>query len=64
LKGKYPLGRFAVHLRGEEAREPLPKLIEEFLKFVLSSEGQKIVIKDGYGPLPAKIDSKQLGLLK
>ena len=35
--------------------EPLPKLVEEFLRFVLSREGQEIVVKDGYGPLPAKV---------
>jgi len=42
----------------------MPKLVEEFLKFVLSKEGQEIVVKDGYGPLPAKAVEKQLGLLK
>jgi phosphate transport system substrate-binding protein len=64
LKGKYPLGRSLYIYIAKKPGEPLPKLIEEFLKFVLSSEGQKIVIKDGYGPLPAKVDAKQLGLLK
>ena len=33
--------------------EPLSPLVKEFLKFVLSKEGQEIVVKDGYGPLPA-----------
>ena len=40
--------------------EPLPPLVKEFLKFVLSKEGQEIVVKDGYGPLPAKMIEKQL----
>jgi phosphate transport system substrate-binding protein len=44
--------------------EPLPKLVEEFLRFVLAREGQEIVVKDGYGPLPAKVIQQQLGALK
>ena len=44
--------------------EPLPKLVHEFLKFVLSPEGQNIVVKDGYGPLPAKTIQKQLALFR
>jgi phosphate transport system substrate-binding protein len=64
LKGKYPLGRSLYIYVAKRPGEPLPTLIEEFLRFVLSSEGQKIVVKDGYGPLPAKIDAKQLELLK
>ncbi len=29
----------------------------EFLKFVLSKEGQEVVVKDGYFPLPADVDA-------
>jgi phosphate transport system substrate-binding protein len=64
LKGAYPLGRTLYIYVAKKPDEPLPTLIEEFLRFVLSYEGQKIVVKDGYGPLPAKIDAKQLELLK
>ncbi len=39
-------------------------MTEEFLKYVLSKEGQEIVIKDGYLPLPAPIAMKQLAPLK
>ena len=58
LKGTYPLGPHALHLCGQEAGEPLPPLVEEFLKFVLSKEGQAVVVKDGYGALPAKVVEK------
>jgi hypothetical protein len=34
------------------------------LKFVLSREGQEIVVKDGYGQLPLKVVHKQLEALK
>ena len=64
LNGTYPLGRTLYIYVARKPGEPLPKLIEEFLKFVLSHEGQEIVIKDGYGPLPVKVIQKQLEILK
>ena len=64
LKGTYPLGRTLYIYVAKKPDEPMPKLIEEFLRFVLSNEGQKIVVKDGYGVLPVKVIAKQLGLLK
>jgi phosphate transport system substrate-binding protein len=44
----------------KEPNKPLPKLQQEFLNFVLSKEGQEIVEKDGYLPLPAKAAAKEL----
>ena len=64
LNGSYPLGRALYVYIAKKPGEPAPKLAEEFIKFVLSREGQEIVIKDGYGPLPVKGIEKQLGLLK
>lgn len=64
LNGSYPLGRALYIYVAKKPGEPLPKLIEEFLKFVLSHEGQEIVVKDGYGPLPTQVVEKQLELLK
>jgi phosphate transport system substrate-binding protein len=64
LKGAYPLGRTLYIYVAKKPGEPMPKLVEEFLRFVLSDEGQQIVVKDGYGPLPAKIVEKQLELLQ
>ncbi|MCA1796410.1 MAG: PstS family phosphate ABC transporter substrate-binding protein, partial [Desulfuromonadaceae bacterium] len=64
LKGKYPLGRMLYVYVAKKPNEPLPKLVEEFIRFALSKEGQKIVVKDGYLPLPAKIAEKQLENLK
>ena len=55
LKGAYPLGRTLYIYVAKKPGEPLPKLVEEFLRFVLSHEGQEIVVKDGYGPLPVKV---------
>lgn len=64
LKGTYPLGRTLYIYVAKKPGEPLPKLVEEFLKFVLSQQGQEVVVKDGYGSLPAKVVQKQLDLLK
>lgn len=64
LKGDYPLGRTLYIYVAKKPGGPMPKLVEEFLKFVLSHEGQEVVVKDGYGPLPAKVVEKQLGLLQ
>jgi phosphate transport system substrate-binding protein len=64
LRGTYPLGRTLYIYVAKKPGEPLPKLVEEFLRFVLAREGQDIVVKDGYGPLPAKVIQQQLELLK
>jgi phosphate transport system substrate-binding protein len=64
LQGKYPLGRTLYIYVAKKPGEPAPKIVEEFLKFVLSREGQAVVVKDGYGALPSNIVEKQLELLK
>lgn len=63
MNGKYPLGRMLYVNVAKEPNKPLPTLVKEFLKFVLSKEGQAIVIKDGYLPLTAEIVEQQLALL-
>jgi phosphate transport system substrate-binding protein len=63
LSGKYPLGRFLYINVVKEPNKPLPTLQKEFLKYVLSKEGQEVVIKDGFLPLPAAEAAKMLELL-
>ncbi|PLY02444.1 MAG: phosphate-binding protein [Desulfuromonas sp.] len=63
LSGKYPLGRLLYINVVKQPNKPLDKLQKEFLKFVLSKEGQEIVIKDGYLPLTAKVAAKIAKLL-
>jgi phosphate transport system substrate-binding protein len=60
LNGKYPLGRALYVYVVKKPNEPLPPLVKEFLKYVLSQEGQQVVIKDGYGPLPLPILQQEL----
>ncbi|MEZ4483876.1 MAG: phosphate ABC transporter substrate-binding protein [Syntrophotaleaceae bacterium] len=64
LEGKYPLGRMLYLYVAKAPNKPLPKMTEEFLKFVLSKEGQEVVVKDGYLPLPAPVAMQQLAPLK
>ena len=60
LSGKYPLARFLFIYVNKKPNQPLDPLLKEFLKFVLSYEGQEIVIKDGYLPLPTKVIKEEL----
>lgn len=55
---KYPLGRYLYLYVNKKPNEALDPLRLEFLKFVLSKEGQEVVVKDGYLPLPADVDAK------
>ncbi|MDO8946328.1 MAG: PstS family phosphate ABC transporter substrate-binding protein [Desulfocapsaceae bacterium] len=63
LSGKYPLSRTLYIYVGKEPNKPLPAVTAEFLKFVLSKEGQEIVVKDGYLPLPSEVVEKELAKL-
>ena len=60
LTGDYPLARFLYVYINKKPNEPLDKLTQEFLKFVLSREGQEIVVKDGYYPLPATVTKETI----
>lgn len=63
LSGKYPLGRMLYVYVAKKPGEPLDPMVREFLKLVLSKEGQEIVEKDGYLPLTPELAAKQLALL-
>ena len=60
ISGKYPLARFLYVYVNKVPGKPLPPLEKEFIKMVLSTQGQKVVVKDGYIPLPAKVAKKAL----
>lgn len=63
LNGKYPLTRFLYVYINKAPNAPMDKLVSEFIRFVLSKDGQQIVIKDGYYPLPASIDTQALSVV-
>ena len=60
LDGTYPLGRFLFLYINRRPGMPLDPMIREFCRFVFSREGQEIVIKDGYIPVPPEIASEEL----
>jgi phosphate transport system substrate-binding protein len=51
--GKYPLARFLLVYVNKTPGKALDPLALEFMKLVLSKEGQEGVVKDGYMPLTA-----------
>jgi len=53
VSGQYPLVRYLYLYVNKQPNKSLDPLRKEFLFFVLSKEGQRIVVKDGYLPLPA-----------
>ena len=61
--GTYPLARFLYVYVNRAPGKALDPLVGEFLKLVLSREGQEVVVKDGYFPLPAKIEQEELAKL-
>ena len=61
--GKYPLSRFLYVYVNKKPNTPLDPLTREFLRYVLSQEGQEIVVKDGYLPLSSKIVADELSTL-
>ncbi|NMZ67937.1 phosphate ABC transporter substrate-binding protein, PhoT family [Pseudomonas peli] len=65
LAGKFPLARFFYVYVNKAPNKPLSPLDAEFVKLVLSKQGQEVVVKDGYIPLPKKVVDKtmqELGL--
>ena len=63
VSGKYPLARFLYIYVNKAPGKGLDPVVHEFLSLVLSREGQEIVVKDGYYPLPAKIVQEELAKL-
>lgn len=63
LSGDYPLARFLLVYINKAPGKPLDKTALEFLKFILSRQGQEIVVKDGYYPLPAEVAAEALQAL-
>jgi phosphate transport system substrate-binding protein len=63
LSGKYPMARFLYVYINKAPNKPVDPLTREFLKFVLSKEGQEIVVKDGFLPLTAKIEAQEVAKL-
>lgn len=64
LSAKYPLSRKLYIYFVKNPDKPMGNIEKEFLKFVLSKEGQNIVVKDGYLPLTKEEIEKGLKSLE
>ena len=62
--GKYPLSRFLYLYINKAPGKPLDPPVKEYLKLILSKEGQEVVVKDGYLPLPANLVKEELAKLE
>ena len=62
--GSYPLWRHLYLYVNKAPNKPLDPIIGEFIKFIYSKEGQKVVIKDGFFPLKADMIEKELKKLE
>jgi phosphate transport system substrate-binding protein len=62
--GNYPLSRFLYIYINKAPNKPLDPLVREYVKYILSQEGQQVVVKDGYLPIAPKIAQEELAKLK
>ena len=58
--GSYPLARFLYVYINKAPGKALDPMTREFVKLVVSKDGQEAVIKDGYFPIPASIAKEEL----
>ncbi len=58
--GSYPLWRHLYLYVNKTPNKPLDPIVGEFIKYIYSKEGQKVVIKDGFFPLKAELIEKEL----
>lgn len=65
VSGEYPLSRFLYVYVNKAPNRELPPLEREFVKMMLSKQGQDVVFKDGYVPMPKRVVEnvyKELGM--
>jgi phosphate transport system substrate-binding protein len=58
--GAYPLARFLYVYINKAPGKALDPLTREFVKLIVSKDGQDAVMKDGYFPIPAAIAKEEL----
>ncbi len=58
--GEYPLARFLLVYVNHKPGSQLDPLRREFVRYMFSRDGQLVVVKDGYYPVPARVASQAL----
>jgi hypothetical protein len=61
--GKYPIARYLYIYLDKKPNEPLDPLRAEFIKYILSKDGQTLTEKGGYFPVTNEIREHDLGAL-
>ncbi len=61
INGTYPLARFLYVYVNKAPGKELDPITAQFLIMILSRQGQEVVVKDGYIPLPAKVAAREQG---
>ncbi len=64
LNGDYPLSRYLYVYVNKKPNESLAPIEREFIKLILSKEGQEIVGKDGYVPVSAEVADAELSKIE
>ena len=64
INKSYPLGRELYVYIVIQPGQTVDAMTKEFLLYVLSKEGQEVVLKDGYMPLPASTVSRYRAILE
>ena len=64
INGTYPLARFLYVYVNKEPGKDLDPITAQFLAMVLSRQGQEVVVKDGYIPLPAVVAERELARIQ
>jgi phosphate transport system substrate-binding protein len=62
--GSYPLARFLHIYVNRQPNRPLDRLTSEYLRFTLSADGQRVIIKAGFDPLDARTAATQRAKLE
>ncbi len=63
VSGEYPFSRYLLFYVNQPAGGALPPLEREFIRLVLSRDGQEIVSRSGHIPLPAELANATLTAL-
>jgi phosphate transport system substrate-binding protein len=64
ISGDYPLARFLFVYVNKNPRQPMDRLTYEFIRFINSKQGQEVVVRDGFFPLPAAVAEETVNALK
>ena len=62
--GDYPLSRYLYVYVNKKPDQPISPIEREFIKLVLSRQGQEVVAKDGYVPVSAEVAARELAKIQ